>query len=112
MYTNGMHIGYHHYQKHKKKEFTKPQRSLNRFMDSIIYVGGVLGVIIFIPQLIDIWTKPSIDGVSLVSWLGMGIASTFWLFYGIVHKAKPIIFANLLAASIQLLIIAGILIHQ
>jgi len=81
-------------------------------MDKIIYLVGSFGILIFVPQLIKVWSPSSIAGVSLLSWLGLLIASTFWLIYGLIHKAKPIIFLNTLGAVIQLLIVIGILIHR
>lgn len=80
-------------------------------MDDIIYVMGTIGALIFVPQFINVWQKHDISGVSILSWVGMFTGSSFWIFYGFVHKAKPIVYANILAAIIQLLIIVGILIH-
>lgn len=109
-----MQIAIHHYQKGKKspEELTQKQKSFNKLVDDIIYIVGSFGVLVFIPQLIQIWSPGDISGVSLISWIGISIASLFWLFYGIVHKAKPIIFINILAVSIQLLIVLGILLHK
>ncbi len=109
-----MQIAFHHYQKNKKspKDLTTSQKKLNSLMDKIIYIVGSFGILIFLPQLIKVWSQGSITGVSLLSWLGMFVASTFWLLYGVVHKAKPIIFVNVLAASIQLLVVIGIFIHR
>ncbi len=109
-----MQIALHHYQKNKKKseELTQKQKTFNKIVDDIIYVIGSLGVLVFIPQLIRVWSPGDISGVSLLSWAGMFVASSFWLFYGIVHKVKPIIFINILAASIQLLIVIGILVRK
>jgi uncharacterized protein with PQ loop repeat len=104
-----MNIAVHHHQK-RKQHFSNKKR-MSRYVDDVIYAGGVLGVIIFIPQLIMIWTEKNISGVSLLSWLGMFVASSFWLMYGFVHKAKPIIFTNMLAALVQLMVIIGILVH-
>ncbi len=109
-----MQIGLHHYQKRKKSpdELSEKQKSFNTLIDGIIYIVGSFGVLVFIPQLIQVWSPGDVAGVSLISWAGMFIASSFWLFYGIVHKAKPIIYINILAASIQLLIVIGILLHK
>lgn len=109
-----MQIAIHHYQKGKRspEELTQKQKSFNKLVDDIIYIVGSFGVLVFIPQLLRVWSPGDISGVSLISWVGMFIASSFWLFYGIIHKAKPIIFINSLAVSIQLLIVIGILLHK
>lgn len=101
-----MHVGYHHY--HKKKKLKK----LDTFIDKMVYIVGSIGVMIFIPQLLLVWSNSNISGVSLFSWAGMFVASMFWFLYGFVHKAKPIMFINVLAASVQVLIIVGIFIHR
>lgn len=108
-----MHIGFNHYQKNKgNKNVSRGLEKMNKFVDSFIYMIGSLGVIIFVPQLIKVWSPGDISGVSLISWAGMFGASTLWLFYGLLHKARPIIFVNALGGSVQLLIIIGILIHK
>lgn len=109
-----MQIAVHHYQKRKKspEELTQKQKALNKFVDDIVYIVGSFGVLVFIPQLIKVWSPGDIAGVSLISWTGLFVASSFWLFYGIIHKAKPIIFINILAVFIQLLIVIGILLHK
>ncbi len=108
-----MHIGLHHYQKNKKRahDLTERQKKLNGIIDSLIYFIGSFGVLIFVPQLIKVWGGGDISGVSLLSWVGMFTASVFWLIYGIIHKARPIIFINSLAALVQLLVVIGLLIH-
>jgi uncharacterized protein with PQ loop repeat len=99
-----MNVGHHDHHKSKK--------NLNSALDKIIYIFGTLGVFIFVPQLITVWTQSNIDGVSIISWLGMLCTSSFWIFYGIVKKAHPILVINLLAGTIQAFIILGILLHK
>lgn len=107
-----MQVGYHHHQKSKnKKNLTHGQKFLNKFMDDIIYVMGTVGAFIFVPQLINVWQQQNISGVSLLSWVGLFAGSSFWIFYGFIHKAKPIIYANILSGAVQLFIIIGILVH-
>lgn len=35
-----------------------------------------------------------ISGVCLVAWTGFLTGSFFWLFYGIIHREKPIVVIN------------------
>lgn len=108
-----MRLAVHHYHKRKKAshQLSGSQRGLNSFVDRMVYVLGTLGVLIFVPQLIVVWTQKDISGVSVMSWFGMCAASTLWLIYGVVHREKPIMFANTLALVVQGLIILGILVH-
>ncbi len=109
-----MHIAFHHYQKNKKSAdtLTTGQKKLNRVIDDLIYGIGSFGVLIFVPQLIKVWGGGDISGVSPLTWVGMLASSIFWLTYGIIHKARPIIFINSLAAIIQFLVVFGLLIHR
>ncbi|MFC1733386.1 SemiSWEET family sugar transporter [candidate division KSB1 bacterium] len=88
--------GFHHFHKRKRvheklEPYPHPQK-LKRFMDKAIYVGGVLGPIMILPQIAKIWLDKNASGVSLISWIAFLIGAVFWLAYGILHKEKPIIF--------------------
>lgn len=108
-----MQLALHHYHKRKMTSSTKRnKRFLTEFLDKVIYIVGISGVLVFVPQFVSIWSNGSIAGVSLISWLGMLVASMFWIFYGIVHKAKPILVINVLAAALQFGIVLGILLHK
>lgn len=105
--------GIHYHHKNKDgKIFTPTQKQLNSFVDKSTYILSTLGVSIFIPQLIVVWTQKDIRGVSFMSWAGLCTASLLWFIYGAVHKEKPIMFANAIALVIQLLVIIGMLVHH
>ena len=106
-----MHFGIHHYHKHKKhRQHKRPEPSFARLVDMIVYAIGVFGVLANIPQLTRIWLENNTSGVSLVSWSCFLLISIFWFIYGIVHREKPIILANLLLIIVQSAIVAGIII--
>ena len=103
---------YHHHKRTSTVQLKRKQKVISELLDKVIYVVGTLGVLVFVPQFLSIWSNGSIAGVSLISWLGMFIASVFWIFYGYIHKAKPILLINILAALLQLGIVLGILLRQ
>lgn len=109
-----MNIGIHHFiQESKKLETeTADNKDFKRFINKFIYFVGGFGIAVIIPQVTKIWIGKEIQGVSLTTWGGFFIASSFWLVYGIIHKEKPIIFTNLAACFLDFLIILGILIHR
>ncbi len=72
---------------------------------------GVVSVAANLPQLIAVWTRPNISGVSVISWIGFFLGSVFWLAYGLVHKAKPIIVMNGMLIVVQGLVVVGLLRH-
>lgn len=83
--------------------------SLAYLIDKVIYLVGVFGVAVYIPQLAKVWTEKNVSGLSLLSWAGITTGSVIWLLYGIAHKQKPIVIINFLLAIIQLAIVLGII---
>lgn len=76
---------------HQKHEPYPHPHKWKRFLDRIIYVVGVAGPIVTIPQITKIWIEKNATGVSLTAWTGYTIFAVIWLLYGIAHKEKPII---------------------
>ena|SRR5260221_9505150 len=107
-----MNIGLHHlvkvYRVGHPDPIIIPSSKFRSFVDHFIYVIGFFSVLILVPQLINILNLKNSEGVSLITWGGFLISSSFWLFYGIIHKEKPIILTNLGALVLDILIIAAI----
>ncbi len=108
-------LGLHHYHKrkrvHKKLEPYPHPDKFKRFMDKAIYVVAILGPIMTLPQVINIWINKNASGVSVISWSSYVILSLFWLTYGILHKEKPIIFTSVLWIILDILIAVGAVIY-
>lgn len=106
-----MNIGIHHFL-HKYKGLNEDvlieNRNFRRFINRSVYAAGVLGVIAIIPQILKIWVQRDF-GVSITTWIGFLIAAAFWLFYGLIHKEKPIILTNLAVIIADLMVIYGLL---
>jgi len=110
-----MHIAYHHVMKRRRLKKQNPilrKFDLKSIMDKLVYISAIFGVFANIPQLTKIWIDKSFAGVSIVTWLGFLLGSSFWLFYGIVHKEKPIIITNGLYVVIQFFIVLGLVVHN
>ena len=112
-----MHIAYHHALKRRqriqsKKHPTGRGFDVKSLMDKLVYVSALFGVFANVPQLTTIWIEKRIDGVSVVTWLGFLIGSSFWLCYGIVHREKPIMITNGLYVTIQFFIVMGLLLQH
>jgi uncharacterized protein with PQ loop repeat len=108
-------LGLHHFhvrkrihQKHEK--FPHPNK-LKRIVDRLIYGVTFFGIIMTLPQLQKIWLDHNAAGVSALSWLAYAVISVFWLTYGILHREKPIIFANSFYFILNLLVAVGALIY-
>ncbi len=108
-------VGLHHAHKrkriHQKHEKYPHPDNLKRFMDKAIYVVGVFGPIMTLPQVWKIWVGKNAVGVSVLSWSAYLIAAFFWLVYGLIHKEKPIIITYSLWILMEISIVAGTLIY-
>ncbi len=114
-----MNVGFHHFhhfhlrRSHQDSRIKAEKKlSIVRIIDSLVYVGGFTGVMFIIPQLAKIWVDQQVQGLSLITWLGFLGGTIFWLFYGIVHKVRPIIFINLIYSIMNTLIVIGIIIFK
>ena len=108
-----MSLGFFHL--HLRKRSTapgEPYPSADRWkavLDSTVYVVGILGPVMTLPQLAQIWLKHEARGVSVVSWASYVIFSVIWLVYGIVHRERPIILTYALWIVIETAIVIGAL---
>ncbi len=105
----------HHYHKrrriYKKHEpYPHPDRT-KRAVDKMVYIMGIFAVVMTIPQVLTIWVSMNAAGVSLVSWTSYLIAAVFWLLYGVMHRAKPIIFNYTIWIVLEIMIIYGVLLY-
>jgi MtN3 and saliva related transmembrane protein len=108
-------IGIHHFHKRKRINDTdlEPYPHPNKYynlMDRSIYFIGLIGPVMTIPQVMKIFVEKSIESISLITWITYTFTASFWLFYGIIHKEKPIIFTNTLWVIADLSIVIGTLI--
>lgn len=110
-----MNIGIHHFL-HKyqyiNEDFVIKNKRFCVFINRSVYVVGILGILVIIPQILKIWVDKNTNGVSLFTWVGFLIASLFWLFYGLIHKVKPIIVVNMAAIIADLLVIGGLILFK
>jgi len=81
-------------------------------MDKFIYVIGVIGPIMTIPQVTNIWIEKNATGVSIISWTTYLLSAFFWVVYGIMHKDKPIIITYTAWIFLDLLIVIGIILYN
>ena len=81
-------------------------------VDSAIYVVGIIGPVMTIPQIMKVWIDKNVGGISLVSWLAYTIMAMFWIFYGILHKEKPILISSGLLFITNLVVVIGTLIYS
>ncbi len=96
-----------------KKIQPSPKKPKTHFLiDKLIYLVGLGGVLVYLPQLLKILETKSAANLSLLSWFGFLLGSIIWFSYGYIHKDKPIMIINSALATIQALIVVAILIYH
>jgi len=94
----------------KHEQFPSPEKKI-RFLDKLIYIVGIVGPLMILPQIIKIFALKTAEGLSLISYASFVLLSIIWLIYGIAHNEKPIIITNILWIALHILIVIGILIY-
>jgi len=94
----------------KHEEFPSPVKKI-RYLDRIIYIVGILGPVMSLPQILKIFLLKNADGVSFLTYSTLTVFSCVWLWYGMVHKEKPIIVTNILWIISEIVIVVGVLIY-
>ena len=94
---------------HQKKEAYPHPTAAGRMLDDIIYASAIILPLLNTIQLYQIWSTHSADGLSLLAWIGFSFFSLMWMFYGIIHKEKPITFLNAGLVIVQTLITLSII---
>ena len=70
--------------------------------------AGIIGVIAWGPQIVQVWKHKRHDGISLPTFSIVAFSLSLWLIYGIAIKSTAMIFANILTLSVIAIIIIGV----
>lgn len=92
----------HHFSLHM--HFSK--RKEKKVVDLMAYVVGVGGNLAVVPQIIKAWESDA-PGLAISTWILFTLIGLIWLAYAIIHKQKPLIVAQLVGISCNLLVVAG-----
>ncbi len=81
-------------------------RKATRTIDLLIYIIGVGGNIAVIPQIVAAWQSKA-PGLAVWTWLLFVLFGVIWLMYAILHRQKPLIVAQCVGLSCNLLVVFG-----
>lgn len=85
---------------------------LVRLIDGIMYVVGVVGPLVSIPQIMEVYVRQNVEGLSMLSWTGYSFLSAFWVVYAILHREPPLIITQLLWFCINVSVVFGIILYR
>lgn len=69
------------------------------------YIGTSLNIIMLVPQVHQTWKTKQTKGLSLATLLMFFIACMFWLIYGLMRSAGPVIISNSALGIMNLMLI-------
>jgi uncharacterized protein with PQ loop repeat len=81
-------------------------------IDGLMWIVGIISPISGIPQVIIIYMNQSSANLSFFSWFLWFLMTIVYLLYGIVHRIKPMIFANAAWSLIYVLILIAIVLYD
>ena len=88
------------------------REKLKSMFDKFIAVVGLVGPIMTIPQIINIWGYQQVEGLALASWGTYVMSATFWLIYGVIHQEKAIICVNIAWLMAHVSVVTGIIVYS
>jgi len=78
-------------------------------IEMIGVAAGIIGVLAWGPQIVEVWKHERHDGISLPTFMIVALSLSLWLIYGIAISSKAMIFSNILTLSVIALVIIGVL---
>lgn len=90
-----------------KESYPHPNR-IRRYFDILMYGVSIAAPFALLPQVIDIYMYRTADGLSLSTWMLLGLINLLWLAYGVLHRTYPIIITNFGMMILNFAIVIGI----
>jgi uncharacterized protein with PQ loop repeat len=110
-----MSLGVRHVARRRKarlKGFPTRTSVLKNALDILIYPIAIVGPLALLPQVIKLYTVQDAAGFSLATWLILGLLNLVWLYYGFVHRERPIIITNFMLGALNFAMVFGILLFR
>jgi len=80
-------------------------------LERILRALSVVTMLMTVPQVVIVWTGPSVEGVALVSWLSYLVSACLWLVYGLRKHDKTIYLACIGWILLDAAIVIGVLVR-
>ncbi len=107
--------GIHHISRrkriHSKLEMYPHPNKWIKFLDRFLIIVAVIGPLMALPQVLQIYLFKNATGVSALSFGLFAFFDIPWILYGFVHREKPIIIGYSLWLVINVVIVVGALIY-
>lgn len=106
---------HHRFTKHRWT-IVKPKKKgillkFEKMIDLAVNFFALFSPLMTLPQILQIFIRQSAADISLTTWGTYQTSALFWLLYGILHKQRPIIIANIFWLIVQGIVIIGAVIY-
>lgn len=79
----------------KQKSLVVKNQANVKLVDRLTYLVAIIEPVVTLPQVYLIFRDKTAEGIAISSWIGYQLFTLVWLWYGIVHKEKVIVFYQL-----------------
>jgi len=93
------------------KKFVKYIHKEKKTVSKLAYVMIIVGLILAVPQVYEIYATKDATGVSIITWAGWIVSGFFWIIYGIAIRQAPIVISAFLKIILNGMIVYGIILY-
>jgi uncharacterized protein with PQ loop repeat len=84
----------------------RQRKRVTRTVDGMAYFVGIFGNAAVIPQIIRAWQSDA-PGLAITTWVLFVVVSCIWLAYAILHRQRPLIVAQSVGLTANVLVVSG-----
>ncbi|MBM3271682.1 PQ-loop repeat-containing protein [Candidatus Kaiserbacteria bacterium] len=81
-------------------------------LDHLMYGIALMSPMVLVPQVVQLYTTQSTDGLSLYTWSLLTVINILWTTYSIVHREWPMLISSSLMGFLDIVIVVGILLFS
>ena len=81
---------------------------MSLLIEAVGISAGVIGIVAWGPQVRQVWIDKRHDGISIPTFVIVGLSLTMWLIYGVAIGSIAMVVSNILTLGIILIVIIGV----
>lgn len=83
-----------------------------RGYERLMYGVAIVSPLALVPQILHIYRTHDVSSLTISTWAILGGVNVLWLIYGALHKAYPVILANILFATLNFAGVIAIVLYR
>jgi len=85
---------------------------LKTALDVLMYPVAIMAPLALVPQVWQIYATHDASSLSMPTWAILVFFNMLWIFYGCVHRDKPIIITNIMFGFFNFLVVLGVILYR